>query len=407
MTEAYESSSVEAAGEAARLFERLGYVSLALCAPGAAAISTATMLGFFAAGLAFLLVSAALEPEIGMYERWRSLSRSPLALACLALWGWAAISLAWSPYQNAGVLQLATVGGAALATGLALICGREHMRATDIYAFPVGVVFGLAIVAALALARGQGYASAPERTAQCGMAAAMMLFPAMAGLAARGRNGLARLLMILTLAVTFAIGAPATATAILAGITALSFAISDLRRTTIDFSVLAAALILLAPLVPAVSPALGHWLFHAKLSAMGDPFPALGVAADFVLHEPARLLTGRGVATIAQGVEGGALSAATPRVALFQVWFELGVVGAAIAAAAAWLAYRGLAAVGPKTAPYLAAALTCDLTLAFLAEDFSQLWWVIALGVSAIGVVAATRSQYRTSRPSAVSLSHL
>ncbi len=407
MAAVYDPVRVDAAGEAARLFERLGYISLALCAPGAIAVSSAAVLGLAMAGAAFLIIGAALAPEAGIGQRWRDMARSPLVLSCLALWGWAALSLAWTPFPNAGIQQLVVLAAVAFAAALILAMGREHMRAADLYLFPTGVVLALVMIAAIAILRSQGYVIESERVAQCGMAVAIMLFPAMAGLAARGRNGLARLLMIIALGFTFAIGAPATVAALLAGITALSFAVSDIRRTAMDFSLVAAALILLAPMVPAVSPALGHWFLHAKLAMLPDPFPTLAIAANSVLHEPARLFTGRGVATIAQGVESGALPVFAPRSALYQIWYELGVIGAAIAAMAAWLAYRHLETMGSKVAPYLAAALTCDLTLAFVAEDFSQLWWLITLAASAVAVAAATRSQYRTTRPSAAGLAHL
>ena len=57
------------------------------------------------------------------------------------------------------------------------------------------------------------------------------LFPAMAGLHARGRDGLGRLLMILSICFTFAIGSPVGAAAMIVGVGAVSFALSDVKRT--------------------------------------------------------------------------------------------------------------------------------------------------------------------------------
>ncbi len=67
-----------------------------------------------------------------------------------------------------------------------------------------------------------------------GIAMAMLLFPAMGGLAARGRNGYARTLMLLGLVYAFAIGSAPITAALLAGIAVLSFAVSDLERTMRD-----------------------------------------------------------------------------------------------------------------------------------------------------------------------------
>ena len=55
-----------------------------------------------------------------------------------------------------------------------------------------------------------------------------------------------------------------------------------------------------------------------------------------------------------------------------------------LGAAVAWLGFRALGATGAKVAPYLVAALACDLTLAFLSEDLSQMSWVTVLAVSAL-----------------------
>jgi hypothetical protein len=72
-----------------------------------------------------------------------------------------------------------------------------------------------------------------------------------------------------------------------------------------------------------------------------------------------------------------------------------------LSATLVWLGFRGVGATGSKVAPYLVAALACDLTLAFLSEDFSQMSWVTLLAVSALSTGAAARSQYRTKRPPA------
>ena len=61
-----------------------------------------------------------------------------------------------------------------------------------------------------------------------GLAIAVLLFPAMAGLAARGRNGLARLLLIVALCFAYIDSYTPLTIALFAGYLALSFAISDL-----------------------------------------------------------------------------------------------------------------------------------------------------------------------------------
>jgi len=396
-----ETAAGDAAEDASRLLQRLGYVVLGLGAPCAEALSTRAIFLFFPIGMALLLVAAMLNPPPGVADRLDRALRSPLALVSLALVAWAALSAAWSLFPVEAIEHLLKLVGTALVVIIALAASYEHMRATDLYLFPVGVALAMVAILALALFEHAGGGSHSDRIDRSAVALVILLWPAMAGLAARGRNGLARLLMILTAAFTFAIGAPVAAAALFVGILTLSFAISDLRRTVADLGVLAAAIVLLSPLAPAIAPSAARWFFHAKLSNLGGPFAPLAGAAELLLREPLRLFTGHGMDTSIHVVEMGLATAPIPRVVLFELWYELGIVGALLGAALAWLGFRGAGAAGARIAPYLVAAFACDLTMAFLSEDFSQMSWVTLIAVSAISAGAAARSQYRTRRPSA------
>jgi hypothetical protein len=343
-----------------------------------------------------------LSPVRGFTRRIQQAFWSPLSLTSVALLAWATLSLLWTPFPVEAVEHLFKLAGTALVVILALLSTRSHMRAADLYLFPIGVGLGMFAILAMALASHSGMGPYADRIDRCGIALVVLMWPAMAGLAARGRNGLARLLMILAAAFVFAIGASITATALFVGVLTLSFAISDAKRTAFDLSLAAAAIVVLSPLAPAIAPAAARWFFHAKLSSLAGPFPPLAGAADILLREPLRLFTGHGIDTAIRGVEAGLITAPIPRVVLFEIWYELGVIGALLAAALGWLAFRAVGATGARVAPYLVAALACDLTLAFLSEDLSQMTWVTLLAVSAISAGAAVRSQYRTMRPSAL-----
>ena len=88
-----------------------------------------------------------------------------------------------------------------------------------------------------------------ERIDEGGLALASLLFPVMGALAARARNGYARILMVLAFVYVFAIGSPATMIALLVGLAAMSFALSDIKRTARDLSLFAAGVIALAPVI--------------------------------------------------------------------------------------------------------------------------------------------------------------
>jgi hypothetical protein len=394
-------TSLDAGADAARLLQRLGYAVLAVGAPCAESLSSRAIFVFFPIGVALLLVAAMLDPVRGALDRIREPLVSPIAWCALALFAWIVLSLAWTPFPSSAVQHLGKLIGTALLAFLAIACMREHMRAGDLYLFPIGVALAMLAVLFVALAAHAGAESNDGRIARAGISLVVLMWPAMACLAARGRNGYARLLLIIALAFIFAIGAPVTAAALLVGMVASSFAISDVKRTAFDLGLLAAAIILFSPIAPAVAPALARWFYHAKLASLDGPFPPLAAAAEILLHDPLRLFTGHGFDAAIKGVENGLLPLRTPRVALFELWYESGVIGASLAGAMAWLAFRAVGALNPKIAPYLVAALAADLTLAFLAVDFSQMWWVTMLAVSAISAAAAFHSLYRTKRPAA------
>ena len=400
------SAGPDAAGDAAQLLSRIGYAVLALAAPTAVILSSRAIFVLFPIGVALLLVAAALDPVPGLPERFRALRDSQAAWATAALFAWAALSVLWSPFPSSGGQMLLKIATTAIAAMFVMATAREHLRATDLYLFPIGVLLAMTTIVILWFSVQQGFEPDTSRIAVGGVVVVVMLFPAMGGLAARGRNGYTRALMVLALVYVFALGAPATAAALLVGFAVLSFAVSDTRRTVNDLSWLAAACIIVSPVVVAVAPTLSHWLFHAKLASLGAPYPTLAAAATLILHDMVRLFTGHGVDTVVRGVETGVLPTFTPRVVVFEVWYELGIVGAIAAAAAAWLGFRAIGNMAPRLAPYVAATFACDLTLGFLAEDLTQMTWVTLLAISAIAISAAARSQYRTTRPSAASLAH-
>ena len=396
MAQLSDASRGDAAADAAQLLSRIGYAALAVAIPSAATLSSRAMFVLFPVGVALLLVAATLDPVTGVGGRLRAIAASPVA--------WAGLSLLWTPFPIPGAQRLLKIAMTALAATAVAITARDHMRATDLYLFPIGVLMLMATIFALWFAEQQTLEADGGRIEAGGIAMAMLLFPAMGGLAARGRNGYARTLMLLGLIYAFAIGSGPITAALLAGIAALSFAVSDLERTVRDVGRAAVAVILAAPLLLALSPTLARLIFHARLGSLGGPYPTIAAAASLVLHDLPRLLTGHGVDTVVRGVDAGLLPTMTPRVGLFEIWYELGVPGALAAAAGVWFGFRAIGRAAPRLAPYLAATFAADLTLAFLSEGFAQMTWITLLAISGIALCAAARSQYRTTRPSAAGL---
>jgi hypothetical protein len=399
MVDTTPRTSLDAGADAARLLQRLGYAVLAIGAPCAESLSSRAIFVFFPIGVALLLVAALLDPVRGAFERMRAPLFSPIAWCVLALFAWSALSILWTPFPSSAIPHLGKLIGTAGLAFLAIACMREHMRAGDLYLFPAGVALAMIAVLFVALAAHAGADPNDGRIGRAGISLIVLMWPAMACLTARDRNGYTRLVLITAFAFTFAIGAPAPAAALVVGMFALSFAISDVKRTAFDLGLLAAAIILFCPIAPAIAPTLARWFYHAKLASLGEPFPPLAAAAEILLHDPLRLFTGHGFDAAIKGVENGLLPPRTPRVVLFELWYETGVIGAALAAALVGLSFRAVGALNPRIAPYFLAALAADLTLSFLAVDFSQMWWTTMLAVSGISAAAAFHSLYRTRRP--------
>src|SRR5208337_4660845 len=310
----------------------------------------------------------------------------PTFLALIAGLCWATLSVLWTPYPVSALQHALKLTLLILATLLAVAAPRENARATDLYLFPIGVVLGMIATAAKALAVVVGHIPDDGGVAAGAIALAVLLFPALGGLTARGRNGYARLLLILALAFAYVTGYRPLTVALFAGYLALSFSISDLTRTARELAWGAAALVLLSPLIPAFAPT---------------------IAACIFTHDKLRLLMGHGFATVARGVRDMILPLHTPRALAFTVWYELGIIGAVIAAVGVWFGFHDIVKAPPRLAPFLAAGFTAIGALAFTNVDFDDMTVMTLIAVAVIATDVAARSQYRTTRPSAASLANL
>src|SRR5581483_9601549 len=139
------------------------------------------------------------------------------------------------------------VGTAGLAF-LAIVVMREHVRAGDLYLFPIGVALAMLAVLFVALAAHAGADPHDGRIGRTGINLVVLMWPAMAGLAARGRNGYARFVLILAGAFTFAIGPPVPAPALLVAVLVFSFSFSVVKPPPFDFGFVATLVFFFCPI---------------------------------------------------------------------------------------------------------------------------------------------------------------
>ena len=155
---------------------------------------------------------------------------------------------------------------------------------------------------------------------------------------------------------------------------------------------------MLAPLLPFV---LGP-LAAVTLGPHSNAAVGLGIWQGVILEEPQRLITGHGLETALRGRFFGLLPPAAPSSFLFEVWYELGLVGA-VAGATLHLSAAGAArGERPVLGPGIMAAFATAFTLGCLGIGTAQIWWLTVLIVVLLIFVAVERGQFRTTRPKAV-----
>ena len=286
------------AADASRFFARIAYAVLGLGAPVGVVIHPLALFVIFPIGVALILMSAILEGPAGLIDRVLRLS----GFLPSSRWSRGSAGRCCRccgrpiPFRRLNMRSSSPFSIAA--TLLAVAAPRDNARATDLYLFPIGVVFGMATMATMGLAHILTGAVDQAGLASGAVALAVLLFPALGGLTARGRNGYARLLLILALVFAYIDGYAPLTVALFAGYLALSFAISDMRRTARELAWGAAAVVLLSPLIPAIAPTVSAWIFHAKLASLPPPYAPLSVAADIFTHDKLRLITGHGFETV-------------------------------------------------------------------------------------------------------------
>ncbi len=214
-------------------------------------------------------------------------------------------------------------------------------------------------------------------------------------------------LLVLTLAFCWLTRSTGVMMAFLAGFTVLSFAFTGPKRAAREMSYIAAAFIGLAPFVVLIAQPLLKLILHDKLQNQPAPFPSIGYAFTTITRDGLRLITGHGFETIEHAVQIGACPQETPQVALFQVWYELGVVGAWLVAAIAFFAFREIGKASPRISPFLAAGLTTALVLGVAQNSLDDWVWLMALGLALAAADVGRRGEYRTSRPSADELARI
>ncbi|WP_349369698.1 peptide ABC transporter permease [Salinarimonas sp.] len=384
------------AAEAAALLRRLGFAILMIALPMVALVARRGVVILAPIGIALLAIAAVVDGE----HRRLSTSLSSLlgrvaGVAVLVALGWAMLSLAWAPFTGPATERLGNLA-ATLALGLVgYLALPERMRSANLYPLAIGV--GAAALLAVGLLLFEARPTWDEATITLDrgvVALALLIWPAAAWMHSRGRDMQS---VALVLAVAIATGLAPSALSFAgfaAGALAYLVAASRMRLATTLVAAIGAGLILLAPALAFLLAPLDG-LAPASLVGRYETWRAM------ILADPLRLLTGWGFETALRG-RGGLVPVDAPRTPLFEIWLDLGLVGAAAIAAAFWSAAHGVARIHAAVAPGALAALAAGFGVVVVGASYTEMWFVTSAVVAALLFAAVERGQFRTQRPKAI-----
>ena len=395
------------AADAALLLIRLGLIVMAFAVPLSAVVSRRAVFTLLPIGEGLLLLAATLMPRPPVWRRLRLGLSTVAGLGGAVLFLWSAASIIWTPFPADAGLRWLKEGGTLLTVALVLALLPERTRTSNLYLFPLGLVpagIATALFGAVGAQRLSQFPDADATLVRAVVSLVVLVWPALGALAVRERWTSAALLVVGITLSAMASWTPVALTALAFG--AIAFAITTLspQRAGLVFGAGAGAIMLLAPAIPFVfGPAFDKLgaVTGGNVPEFAEMARALHVWADLVASDPLRLLTGHGLDLAVRGAVMGYLPPEIPRSLAFEVWYDLGIVGAVAAACAAFGGFAAAGRTSPVVAPFLVAEIVSGFTFALWGLDTTELWWVTTLSVGALAFAVVIRGQYRTERPPA------
>ncbi len=390
-----QPTHLDPAVDAGNLLIRLGMAVLAIGVPCGAIGSRRLIFILMPVGAVLIVLGAMMTPGEGSLRRIAEAMPTPVSLAMIFLIGWAGLSLVWTPFFGPASERFLKIGGTILLTALASACLSPHTKVSNLNLFPIGA--GLAAIAIFIVALTQPPemvdldASKLER-ATIGLI--IIVWPALGALAIRQRWAATGGLAVAVAFAVIAVWTPLALVAMTFATAAFAAALYEPKRAALWLGWIFAALFALAPIFPLIISLLGPSYDPDSL------FAPLHVWSQIIQADGIRLFTGHGLDTATRGVISGMLPANTPHSILFEIWYELGIIGALVTA---WLVRAAFNAAErfthPGAATFVIAGLTCDLSIAISGLSTAQLWFVTTLAMTAIAFTAVGKGQYRVTRP--------
>ncbi|WP_375465443.1 peptide ABC transporter permease [uncultured Methylobacterium sp.] len=390
--------TIDPALDAAALLRRVGFFGLFVIVPVVAQVARRATVILAPIAVALLIIASAIDGrQRPLRPTSARLLRAPAFLAGMLVILWSALSLAWTPFLGPASERLANLVATILLTLAGYLALPDRMRSANLYLLPLGVTAAAIVAIVLGLFGGSLMRGLPDDgdALDRGLTLlALLLWPAVAWLRSRRRDREA-LGLALVVAAALAVSPNLTQVVALAA-GAVAFAATSRPRYGVGLTAgIVAGLLAVAPLLPFLARPVGAALF----GPLAPGVLALKSWQRIVTTEPVRLITGHGFETALRGRFVGMLPPNAPSTALFEFWYELGIVGALAAAFALHASIRRAGRDAPLLVPGAMAGFATAFTIACIGVGLTVIWWLTTLAVTILVFVAIARGQFRTRRP--------
>jgi O-antigen ligase len=377
----------------------------------APASKSSPLLLFIAACLA---LSAAVQRDGDLLlAKLRAHLRSPTGLVVIVFTAMVALGVpfAHAPRMSALLLaQFATVAVSGYALALAFPLAAPRRRA---------LIFGLGAAAAAAIIYADLVAGLWLRTVTGGRATTytynrglvtltVLLWPVLALILASRKLWLMLPIAALLPLAVFAGESQTAVVALIAGVAVFPIAALTPRFTRLAGLAMTLALLAAQPWIGTIMKSLVSPSMNQRFESahMGD---RIGIWLSFEAAAQARWLFGNGfgsslnmqnapVATLVPPERVTLLGASHPHNGLLQVWVELGLAGAALAAVLIVMLFQAIGRMRPALQPF---ALTCFAVIALVtlvSHGLWQAWWWAAI-LAAVASFATLEQELRRGEP--------
>ncbi|MHB2167239.1 peptide ABC transporter permease [Alsobacter sp. R-9] len=389
--------TADLAKDAAGLLRRFGFAVLVIVVPLAAMVSRRGLVILLPIGMALIVVATFLESDgrepLGTVRR-AAIGPAGALAAFLAFW--AGLSLVWTPFPDEAAERLLNLVGAGLLAFVAAAALPQRMRVSNLYLMPIGA--GLAALSAIWLAwrLGRGLEWLDRSILDRGLLLLVLVTPAAVSWLASKDRFISCFLLVAAVTAALIMGEAWPALVALA-VGAVIFGIA-----TVDTAIGRWTCMVLIPGLVVAAPAMPFLLRPLSKLVFGATHPRVEMVRTWgriVYDDPARLFTGHGLDTALRAKLAGLVPQGAPTGLLFEVWFELGFLGAV---ALALLLARTIDSASRLQGGAAAGALmtlSVAFVLAVAGQGAAQAWWLFGLSLAALTAVAVDRGQYRTTRP--------